>query len=161
MHRTKWILLKIWKPLSWRGWWLRHGNRKQTSKIVFSARYPKVPSLGCSQVENILSLLQIEILFFTWHQWRIHQVCLLQLVRKLICKPGILNKPCTEKHLKALHGSLLHHNVVNFSFTATGNYQNGLKDKEAEHLPVFVTYDETKKKSIRTWIIGQNFSSKK
>ena len=63
----------------------------------------------------------------------------IQLVRKLICKPGILNKPCTKIHLKALDGSLLHHNLVNASFTATENYQNYLKDKEAELLPGFVT----------------------
>ena len=63
----------------------------------------------------------------------------IQLVRKLICKSGILNKPCTKKHLKPLDGSLLHHDLVNFSLTATENYQNYLKDKEAELLPVFVT----------------------
>ena len=71
----------------------------------------------------------------------------IQLVRKLIRKSGILNKPCTKKHLKALDGSLLHHNLINFSLTATENYQNYLKDKEAELLPVFVA---TKKKSITT-----------
>ena len=68
----------------------------------------------------------------------------IQLVRKLICKSGILNKPCTKKHLKPLDGSLLHHDLVNFSLTATENYQNYLKDKEAELLPVFVTCDEEK-----------------
>ena len=63
----------------------------------------------------------------------------IQLVKRLIRKSLILNNPCTEKHLKALDGSLLHHNLVNFSFTATENYQNYLKDKEAELLPVFAT----------------------
>ena len=28
---------------------IRHGNRKQTSKITFSTRCPKVPSLGRSK----------------------------------------------------------------------------------------------------------------
>ena len=68
----------------------------------------------------------------------------IQLVRKLIRKSGILNKPCTKKHLKALDGSLLHHNLVNFSFTATENYQSYLKGKEAQLLPIFGTYDEEK-----------------
>ena len=76
----------------------------------------------------------------------------IQLVRKLIHKSGILNKPSTKKHLKALDGSLLHHNLVNFSFTATENYQNYLKDKEAELLPVFVTYDEKKEyNDVNNW----------
>ena len=76
----------------------------------------------------------------------------IQLVRKLIRKPGILNKPCTKKHLKALDGSLLHHNLVNFSFIATENYQNYLKDNEAELLPVFVTYDEEKEyNDVNNW----------
>ena len=76
----------------------------------------------------------------------------IQLVKRLIRKSVILNKPCTEKHLKALDESLLHHNLVNFSFTATENYQNYLKDKEAELLPVFVTYDEEKKyNDVNNW----------
>ena len=68
----------------------------------------------------------------------------IQLVRKLIRKSRILNKLYTKKHLKALDGSLLHHNLVNFSFTATENYQNYLKGKEAQLLPIFGTYDEEK-----------------
>ena len=76
----------------------------------------------------------------------------IQLVRKLIRKSGILNKPCTKKHLKALDGSLLHHNLVNFSFIATENYQNYLKDNKAELLPVFVTYNEEKEyNDVNNW----------
>ena len=67
-----------------------------------------------------------------------------ELVRKLIFKSSILNKSCTKNHLKVIDGSLLHHNLVNFSFTSTENYQNYLKGKEAQLLPIFGTYDEEK-----------------
>ena len=77
-----------------------------------------------------------------------------QMLRCIIRDSGILAKPYDEIPLMALDRTYLHHDLVNFLFTARENYHKVLYNPDMEIKPVFVTYEDEKVyNDISTWKI--------
>ena len=67
---------------------------------------------------------------------------------------GMLAKPYDEIPLMALDRTYLHHNLVNFLFTARENYHKVFYNPDMEIKPVFVTQEDEKVyNDVSTWKI--------
>ena len=74
----------------------------------------------------------------------------------MICESNLLRNPRDKVVLKSLDGVNLHPTLVNFHHTAVENYNEYLKDPEADLNPVFVTYeDEEKFSGVNNWTIAK------
>lgn len=77
-----------------------------------------------------------------------------QMLRSIIRQSHVLEKPFEPMPLQSLAGQELHPDLVNFMSTCSENFQNYVeKGKEADILPLFVTYaDEEKFNDVKTLI---------
>ena len=76
-----------------------------------------------------------------------------QMLRTIICDSSILDD-CYSQLLKAIDGTLLHHDLVNFMYIAMENYNLLIENQEADLQPVFVIYeDENIYNDVKTWIV--------
>ena len=66
------------------------------------------------------------------------------MLQSIIRDSGILTKPHNEIPFMALDRTYLHHDLVNFLFTARENYHKVLYNPDMEIKPVFVTYEDEK-----------------
>lgn len=65
----------------------------------------------------------------------------IQMFRSIIRQSHVLEKPFEPMPLQSLAGQELHPDLVNFMSTCSENFQNYVeKGKEADILPLFVTY---------------------
>ena len=79
-----------------------------------------------------------------------------QMLRAIIRDSSILDDPYSQLPLKAplIDGTPLHHDLVNFMFTAMENYNTLTENPEADLQPVFVTYkDENIYNDVKTWTV--------
>ena len=77
-----------------------------------------------------------------------------QMLRAIIRDSSILDDPYSQLPLKVIDGTILHHDLVNFMFTAMENYNSLMENPEADLHPVFVTYeDENIYNDVKTWTV--------
>ena len=64
------------------------------------------------------------------------------MLRAIIPDSFILDDHYSQLPLKAIDGTLLHHDLVNFMFTTMENYNLLIENPEADLQPVFVRYED-------------------
>ena len=76
------------------------------------------------------------------------------MLRAIIRDSSILDDPYNQLPLKAIDGTPLHHDLVNFIFTAMENYNSLIENSEADLQAVFVTCeDENVYNDVNTWTV--------
>ena len=77
-----------------------------------------------------------------------------QMLRAIICDSSILHYSYSQLPLKAIDGTPLHHDLVNFIFTAEENYNLLTENPEADLQPVFVMYEgKNIYNDVKTWMV--------
>ena len=64
------------------------------------------------------------------------------MLKAIICNSFILDDHYSQLPLKAIDGTLLHHDLVNFMFIAMEHYNLLIENPEADIQPVFVRYED-------------------
>ena len=76
------------------------------------------------------------------------------MLRAIIRDSSILDDPYNQLPLKAIDGTPLHHDLLNFMFAAMENYNSLIENLEADLQPVFVTdEDENIYDDVNTWTV--------
>ena len=76
------------------------------------------------------------------------------MLRAIIRDSSILHYSYSQLPLKAIDGTPLHHDLVNFIFTAEENYNLLTENPEADLQPVFVMYEgKNIYNDVKTWMV--------